>query len=579
LPNFVTVTGYQYNQSSFTLSELHICYDTVTYATGIKELKLNDQNFGYGTLIEGERYVKEKESLWDPAQNIYDFYLLAVPDAGENAETIWGINNFTVGDLKDAKGNVLNKSTAVVSKGMALEVSVGKQQFNVELPVVAGLDNVQNLHNLQSCTYPAATGDLNVLVIPIQWKGESGSDATLDMFRSELGRVMDVGGTITDYSAALKAGRLSVSEYFDKVSYGALHVQSFVTGWYPAVQSFESVKYEIPNEDFMKDLSAWLYRTYPNMDWSRFDKDGNGYFDAVMLLNNGELNGQGFMPGSFSGGITMIGCRTPAQAGTAKKPAINGYVVAHANLFENNVLIHEFGHVLGLEDYYDLSGSSIDAVGRFDMQSGNCGDWNAYSKYAVGWITPQMVSGLKSGQSVDIKIGSLVTSGDAIIIPAAGSSYNGTPFDEYILVDLFVGEGVNADYANADRYKLDGKAGVRIYHVNSVLEKEILTDSSGTYTAGRSHYNNNYDTSGVGRYYIELIQAGGVNTFTTIRSRATLREADLFRAGDVFTAEAYSQFLHEGKMDDGSSFGYSIKVVSIDNTNGEYSAVIRITRQ
>ena len=32
-------------------------------------------------------------------------------------------------------------------------------------------------------------------------------------------------------------------------------------------------------------------------------------------------------------------------------------------------------------------------------------------------------------------------------------------------------------------------------------------------------------------------------------------------------------------MDDGSSFGYSIKVVSIDNTNGEYSAVIRITRQ
>ena len=48
----------------------------------------------------------------------------------------------------------------------------------------------------------------------------------------------------------------------------------------------------------------------------------------------------------------------------------------------------------------------------------------------------------------------------------------------------------------------------------------------------------------------------------------------------VFTVEKYSEFFYQGLMDDGSEFGYEIKVVSIDeDANGESKAVIRITRK
>lgn len=61
---------------------------------------------------------------------------------------------------------------------------------------------------------------------------------------------------------------------------------------------------------------------------------------------------------------------------------------------------------------------------------------------------------------------------------------------------------------------------------------------------------------------------------------AILSKEDLFQAGDVFTAEAYSEFSPNGLMDDGSTFGYQVDIVRIaqDETDA-YNAVIRVTRQ
>ena len=68
--------------------------------------------------------------------------------------------------------------------------------------------------------------------------------------------------------------------------------------------------------------------------------------------------------------------------------------------------------------------------------------------------------------------------------------------------------------------------------------------------------------------------------YSMIPSFRADKVVDSTAAGDVFTAEKYSEFLTNGKMDDGSEFGYSVEVVSIDrDAAGEYNAVIRITRQ
>ena len=246
-------------------------------------------------------------------------------------------------------------------------------------------------------------------------------------------------------------------------------------------------------------------------------------------------------------------------------------------MFDHNVLIHEFAHALGLADYYDVAYTGIDAVGHFDMQSASQGDWNSYSKYAVGWINPVVVTDLKSGESVEIEIGAATQTGDAIVIPGAHSDYNGTPFDEYILIDLFTSDGLNL--YDAESYHMEDAVGVRIYHVDARMEKRELTveGKDGVYPIGTIHYANSYHEQGF--YNIELIQAGGDNTFTDTANLDTYLDADdLFVGGDSFTVESYAEFFLDGKMDDGTDFGYTVEIVKI--TAGENpTATIRITRQ
>jgi hypothetical protein len=178
---------------------------------------------------------------------------------------------------------------------------------------------------------------------------------------------------------------------------------------------------------------------------------------------------------------------------------------------------------------------------------------------------------------VEITIGAAALTGDAIVIPGAESGHDGTPFGEYVLIDLFTDDGNNR--YDAASYGLANVAGVRIYHVNANMEARELTveGSDERYPIGTPHIANDHKTSG--KYHIELIQAGGDNTFTRLDNlRTQLMAEDLFRAGSSFTVEAYDEFFGDGRMDDGTAFGYRIDVVGI-TAGDEPEATIRITRQ
>jgi hypothetical protein len=191
------------------------------------------------------------------------------------------------------------------------------------------------------------------------------------------------------------------------------------------------------------------------------------------------------------------------------------------------------------------------------------------------------VTGLEKGQSVDVEIGTMTTAGDAILIPGADSAYNNTPFAEYMLVDLFAQESLH-EY-DAKDYDLDGAVGVRIYHVNATMfGHETMYNSGDEYvweTYGFFKHTNDLDENGF--YQLELIQSGGDNTFTAKDKYGNdVSRDDLFYAGDTFEVEKYKEFFKNGKMDDGTDFGYEIKVVSIEeNADGGPKAVIRITRK
>lgn len=587
------------NQGKFTLNELWVYYDDSSYQTPISEIAFYE--YGYGWHLEGADYMVEKELPYLPEKQQMVFSLAVIPEL-ENLNHPWSTderrqsyanfingstnNLFEIGDLKDANGKVLDKQTAKVYEGTTLEITLGKYTKDVKLDVLKEFTDAKTMHDLVPNEYPETIGTLNVVVVPIGWQDEqerANAEAYAEI-QSTLGRVMDANGNVTDYSDSLTINDFSLSEYFDLASYGRLNLQSYMTDWFMPPYDFAEMNYMTPHYDFSQEVNRWLHSTYPDMDWTKFDQDRNGYLDAVILVNTGDTSENlTFSPNTFGGAVCISSSYTNVYAGTPEYPNINVCVNINTGHMGDNTLIHEFGHSLGLIDYYDVTYSGIDAVGHYDMQSGNVGDWNPYSKYAVGWITPEVVTGLEKGQSVEIEIGAFATTGDAIVIPAAESEYNGTPFDEYILVDLFTDGGVNK-YDAAD-YGLDGEVGVRIYHIDAVMESHEVKMDDPRYTekciVGTVHVANDYKKDGAGYYNVEVIQAGGDNTFTDVDNLSTDFDADdLFRAGDVFTVEKYSEFFYEGLMDDGSEFGYEIEVVSIDeDANGEAKAVIRITRK
>ena len=604
-PNFIGIGSNDMNHAlddgenvdDMVVSEFRIKYEASSGCTPFRELFLSEDD--YGAYIEGEHYDPEKERF-DPYNGIFDFRLFAIPELDhpemratyENMKK-WDSNQFCayateggyyeVKGLKDSSGNKLDMETARLKPGDTLTVSLGNKEYDVPLYVLRTFNTADTMHDLVPYAFPSAVGDLNILVVPIAWKDEpqNATDKELELFRNNLGRVKDDSGKVKDYSDNLTDKRFSLSQYFDIASYGKFNIVSYMTDWYQAPYDFSEYKKNNIDKNFINEVRTWLSETYPDKDWSEFDLDNNGYFDMIVFLNAGDMSGEdGFTIISFGGAYYYRTTYGNELAGDSSMPGVNGYVNMNSSHFEDNTMIHEFSHGLGLIDYYDVTYSGRDAVGGYDMQSGSFGDWNPYSKYSVGWIDPQMVSGLKSGESVEIEIGSFAETGDSIVIPAAGDDMS-NPFSEYMLVDLFTPTGVNQ--YDAENYGIGDVNGVRIYHVDARMEyRDFVSNDYPDMTPcpiGTIHYANDFKETGY--YNLELIQAGGTNTFTNPEKsdRANITAEDFFKAGDEFTVQKYGEFFKDDKFDNGEDFGYSIKVESISGSGKDAKAVIKITKQ
>lgn len=592
--NWDLYEGQEWNEKELLLSSMNVGYNPAEKVTAITDMTLNvDMS---GSYVSGEAYQAEKEQMADMASESYDFYLVLKPDTEiadmtDPEASIFFVPNtfYKIGDLKDADGKVLDKKTAKVYPGTTLDITVGDYTIAMELPVQAMYAGASSMHELLPYGTAEALGEQYTLVVPVVWSDQTdmATDENLTLYKEAMGRIIEEDGSVVDYTDT-QDKHFSVSEYFDTASYGKLQVKSFMTDWYYIDRTFAEAANAQPDREYADEILAWVKKTYPELDLSQFDRDGNGYVDSMVIINAGEKQGDGYSIISYGGAIWFRESYYGDYAGTSTNPEVNAYVtVNHEFLKDGNtaVLLHEFSHNFGLIDYYDVTYSGINAVGGFDMQSDNVGDWNAYSKLAAGWMDPQVVTGLASGESVELTLTSSALTDDVILIPAAGTEYTG-PFSEYIMLDMFSDDGVNI--YDTKSYGLNGAAGVRISHVDALMElrtmeveSKVNSGETDSYDIGTVHYANAYTDDGKGYYNIEVIQSGGVNTFTNIKKTSTkLTADDLFYAGDTFTVEDYDEFFYEGLMDDGERFGYTISIVSIgEKEDGCPYAVVRITAQ
>ncbi len=443
-----------------------------------------------------------------------------------------------------------------------------------------------------------SVGDVNVLVLPIEFTDFPFSESTLSNVSKAL------SGTDNSYWE-------SVASFYEKSSYGKLHLNFHMAPIYETgCTAREAAKndYAYGCEEELDKINGQRFvneavEQYddPSAPLAYFDQDSNGIIDAVIAVYSCPDYTQRTYSFTYDrqthidGNLFWAYTYWCSNDGDLSSPKANTYVWLSYDFFTSggeadpHILIHEFGHAMGLDDYYN---SSIDfqPTGGIDMMDMNITDHDAYSKCALGWTSPYIID----GDDVTLTIRPSASSGDCVLIPTA--SYNGTLYDEYMLLELYTPDGLN---------ELDSKKsymgkyprgytvpGVKIYHIDSRLISTYFNRSSYTsspyvkdpnsidpdaddvfYFIGATNCSKEYNSSLVvssNRDYssdfslIHLMEATGRNSFSKGSSGTN---DTLFKKGSNFSFKRFgsSFFPNKTTMNNGRAFPYTITITALSD--------------
>lgn len=379
----------------------------------------------------------------------------------------------------------------------------------------------------------------------------------------------------------------SLHSYYYKSSMGQLDITGTVTDYFhaPSEYSFSALNRQKTYNDLAEDALDWVEETYSDSGFNRSDYDSNsdGVIDGLWLISVLPMQSSSHL---YSWAFTT----STGELGDPDSPKVNTFGYATTEFLQgeeenescdSHVLIHETGHMLGLNDYYSFNTKSgYSPLGGCDMMDHNVGDMNPYSKMLLGWTKPYVITGdcqitLPSSQSSDMPL--IVFAEDSKEYPVVNGKLQFNIFDEYMVLDLYSGSGLNsAPYSEYDIAMPKGRGG-RLYHVDNrlgILQYDNSGDPETLTLPGdpleplkeehqgsiyRAFYNTEAGNNSEESYFIHDKQ---YNYFDEIRwisadsedyaSSSSIPDSDyLFSPGDVFSMEKYlSQFNSKG-LDNG----------------------------
>ncbi|MDY3761477.1 MAG: hypothetical protein SO106_00605, partial [Candidatus Onthovivens sp.] len=401
-------------------------------------------------------------------------------------------------------------------------------------------------------------------------------------------------------------GYYSLSEYYKISSYNKLNIKGEVTPWIDLdlttkeISSSSISNYTLDCGTYFPTEKAINYiKENLNIDLTKYDNDKDGFIDGVYFiygcptfLDDSSLSTSTFWNFTYYNVLNK-------DKASISSPVLMTYSWSSFDMLskgsdktklDTHTYIHEFGHQLGLNDYYDTSNSGglnpyTSPMGGLDMMDNNVGDHSAFSKFALGWINPFVVSG--DIGSVEVDIGSLIESGECIILPT--SNYNNTPFDEYLMIEYIKNNSINkVDSTNGypSTFYTDGriirfysKNGIRITHIDARsvdsnldytdnINDMVMTKFSNTASTKQGYYcplnNNSYVLT-------SLISAN--SSRNTLGTFFVANNTDLYNASSTIdftsnsnSSRASSLPYNSNRFNDGNVFNYSIKIDSISES-------------
>ena len=344
--------------------------------------------------------------------------------------------------------------------------------------------------------------EVKALVIPVDFVDFPGSELPLgeEGTREQLQTVMFGDKDSMEW--------YSLAEYYKSSSYGQCNISGTVGEWYHIDKTASAYAKEFDTTGSQKVAIAIqdMYRSnYSNAkllgdeeamkkyDLTQYDANKDGFIDSLILIYSAPITTTGELFWAFCWSVSgAYGRYKPELEGAnrffwasywffydgyldhTKKPygipdSLREGITNGTINPDVHTMTHEYGHVLGLPDYYitDYNTADYDGLGYLDMMDYNIGDHNAASKSWYGWINPYYVKG-----STKATIRSTTTTGDAIIVPI-GAQYKNTLMDQYLMIEFLTPEGV-AEYDGKQpfggTYPLYyNQAGIRVIHVDARL--------------------------------------------------------------------------------------------------------------
>ncbi|HPY38160.1 MAG TPA: hypothetical protein PLU89_01560 [Bacilli bacterium] len=456
------------------------------------------------------------------------------------------------------------------------------------------VDEYHSYQDLQKNIYlnsiPSQGEDIDILVVPVEFTDYPFAAKTL----TDLEILFNGTSSQTNYWE-------SVASFYEKSSYGHLDFDFTIAATFDTektVSQFVSTYGSFFTTKLVRNVVSDYKTANGNSSTQQFDNDSDGFIDAVWMIyscpNYSNSDYIANISENFWAYVTWDAQQSYNGSGSVSSPVANVYGWASYDFMyegggdtkiDAHTYIHETGHLLGLDDYYNYDeDSTYKPLGAIDMMDYNIIDHNAWSKMALGWLKPYVVTG-----DAEIIINPVESSGDAILI---ADNWNGTSFDEFILLELYTPTGLNKLDSRTNyvgRYpRAYTTAGVRLLHIDARLgifnysnqfinygdpgSGPLYNDSTQRYFAMANSNTPSYSADENHRL-VHMIQALGTNTFDEGMSGTN---SDLFKTGQTFSMSTHgTEFFKNGnKLNNGNALGYAIYFSSVSSE----SATIRIEK-
>lgn len=412
----------------------------------------------------------------------------------------------------------------------------------------------------------ATAGDNKVLVIPIALKGYETNKT--DKILADLNKTFNGEASDTSWQ--------SVKSYYKTSSYGKQNLSFTISSWYDSGLTPQELyaKQGAKNTDggtwYLMNAALSWYKTNNSTTCQDFDKDKDGYIDALWFVYNcpyytkeNKLQDTfwAFQFRNFEN-KGKNNANSPIGYNYAWASYIFMYGKYGANGLDSHTYIHETGHLQGVDDYYDTTGKTS-PTGKIDMMDYNLGDHNGYTKFAYQWSKPYVVTG-----NCNISLRSFTEYGDSILL---SPQYNGSAFEEYILIQLYTPTGLNEKDSKEENIgpRTYSKPGISIYHVNARM---MAFDEDGKST--------DYVTTITDNQLVQIVETNSTNTqpfpllnmiekggeAKGLTSNTIFTDNDLFYSHDTFTLSSYENNFKDGKLDSGLEFKVKVEIGTLNNS-------------